>query len=72
MAQGIYIGLPLEYEQWGNGARNQTTNYPITFTKFVKVQATCYSGEWAWVSNVELNSFQLRADSDGFWLAIGV
>ena len=58
--------------QWGNGARNQTTNYPITFTKFVKVQATCYSGEWAWVSNVELNSFQLRADSDGFWLAIGV
>lgn len=58
--------------QWGNGARNQTTNYPITFTKFVKVQATCYSGEWAWVSNVELNSFQLRGDSDGFWLAIGV
>lgn len=58
--------------QWGNGARNQTTNYPITFTKFVKVQATCYGGEWAWVSNVELKSFQLRGDSDGFWLAIGV
>lgn len=72
MAQGIYIGLPLEYEQWGNGARNQTTNYPITFTKFVKVQATCYGGDWAWVSNVELKSFQLRGDSDGFWLAIGV
>ncbi|SHK01252.1 pyocin knob domain-containing protein [Megasphaera elsdenii] len=58
--------------QWGNGARNQTTNYPITFTKFVKVQATCYGGEWAWVSNVELKSFRLMADSDGFWLAIGV
>lgn len=58
--------------QWGNGAKRQTTNYPITFTKFVKVQATCYGGEWAWVSNVLLNSFRLMADSDGFWLAIGV
>ncbi|WP_370852177.1 hypothetical protein [Megasphaera elsdenii] len=58
--------------QWGNAARNQATNYPITFTQFAKVQATCYNGEWAWVSDVELKSFRLRGDSDGFWLAIGV
>lgn len=66
-------GWPLAgIRQWGNGAGNKTTNYPITFTKFVKVQATCYRGKWAWVSNVELKSFQFMADSDGFWLAIGV
>ena len=72
MAQGIYIGLPLEYEQWGDGVRNQKTKFPISFNKFAKVQATCYAVEWAWVSNIGLNSFELRADADGFWLAIGV
>lgn len=58
--------------QWGNGIRNQKTEFPISFNKFVKVQATCYAGEWAWVSDIGLNSFRLRADADGFWLAIGI
>ena len=59
-------------QQWGNGIRNQKTKFPISFNKFVKVQATCYAGEWAWVTDIGLNSFRLMADADGFWLAIGI
>lgn len=76
MAQNGYICLGSLFGgliiQWGNGARDQTTNYPITFTKFATAQATCYGGNWVWVSNVGLTSFGFMAASDGFWLAIGV
>lgn len=58
--------------QWGNGSNTTAINFPIAFTQFVKVQATCYAAEWAWVSDVRLNSFRLRADAAGFWLAIGI
>ena len=76
MAQNGYICLGSLFGgliiQWGSGFRNQKTKFPISFNKFAKVQATCYAGEWAWVSNIGLNSFELRADADGFWLAIGI
>lgn len=38
MAQGIYIGLPLEYEQWGVGSG--TITFPVSFGKVFSVSAS--------------------------------
>ena len=84
MAQGIYIGLPLEYEQWGVTGKltggHQKVIFPINF-KNSPLYCTCtiihdgapdYANKVCDVQNSQMIIGASSSETGYYWLAIGV
>lgn len=77
MAQDIYIGLLLDFEQWGYSLRGWVT-FPIAYTQYNQIVALHHGKEYMNIKirNRTNDGFSLDIDdntsgADAHWIAVG-